>query len=253
MSDFLARLAERQLSETAGVSPRLPSRFAPSAPVGMDESISDGVVTEPNPDRSVKIVHRAWPASKHDEAQHASDLYPKLLAPSDPPMPTRSDPIGKPQVTQMAERLVPVSVDDPRKITPNFQSAPPVVMVHELSRPLVPTDTRQETIFRVEPRAGITSADTDSTVSVHHAVAPSREPLVPPRRDLLPEALPTFTAPEVPRARAEAEPSVVHVSIGQIEVRAVMEPPPPQQRPTPPKPKTKSLEEYLERRHGSRR
>lgn len=226
MSDFFARLAERQLSETVGVRPRLPSRFAPS-PVGMDESISDGVATEPNPDLSVKTVHRVWPPSKHDEAQHTSDPHPNPPPPSDPPMATRSDPIGKPQVTQMAEALVPPSVDDPGEIAPKIQSAPPVVMVDEPSRPLVPTDARQVTIVSAEPRARIISPDTDSTVGVHHTVAPPREPLVPPRREVLAETLPRFTAPEVPSVRAEEEPPIVRVSIGRIEVRAVMEPPPP--------------------------
>lgn len=252
MSDFFGRLAERQLLETVGVSPRLPSRFAPS-PVGMDESISDGVAAEPNPDRPVKTVHRAWPPSKHDEAQHASDPYPNSPAPSESPIATRSDPIGKPQVTQVAERQAPPSVDDPGEITPKIQSVPPAVMVDEPNRPLVPMDAPQVTVFSTEPRARITPADTDSTPSVHHAVAPPREPLVPPRREVLTAILPRFTAPEVPSARAEEEPSVVHVSIGRIEVRAVMEPPQRQRPTTPPKPKTTSLEEYLERRHGSRR
>jgi hypothetical protein len=48
-----------------------------------------------------------------------------------------------------------------------------------------------------------------------------------------------------------AEPPVVTVTIGRVEVRAIVPPPAPE-RPKADARKALSLEEYLERRHGGR-
>ncbi|MCL4798474.1 MAG: hypothetical protein KJ025_02745 [Burkholderiales bacterium] len=62
------------------------------------------------------------------------------------------------------------------------------------------------------------------------------------------------SAPPLPAVEPQAivEP-VVNVTIGRVEVRAVMAPLPARERRKPATPKALSLEEYLERRHGARR
>jgi hypothetical protein len=54
------------------------------------------------------------------------------------------------------------------------------------------------------------------------------------------------------RAAPDTEPTV-KVTIGRVEVRAILQPAPARERRAPPAPKGMSLEEYLERRHGRRR
>jgi hypothetical protein len=55
-----------------------------------------------------------------------------------------------------------------------------------------------------------------------------------------------------PREQLAAnQPPAIHVTIGRVEVRAVMAPGPPPKAATPPGPKI-SLEEYLKQRNGGR-
>jgi hypothetical protein len=63
---------------------------------------------------------------------------------------------------------------------------------------------------------------------------------------------PPLDAPPVRPDDASAEP-VVRITIGRVEVRAVLPPPVPRPRREPPAPKTLSLDEYLDRRHGGKR
>jgi hypothetical protein len=269
MNDFLARLAQRQLSDTVGVSPRLPSRFGPSPPPRIHESIAEDLAAKREPDLSVKADYREQPPSKNDQVQGAGDPDPAPLIHSDPSTAHRSDPIDGTQATQAVELHVLPAAREASPFTAAFRSGPSVDKLPDQIGTLVPTDSGRVTAMAVEPRTHTTSAHADLKTGVHHAEATLREPLVPPyheshaatlREPLVPvshdshaDALPRFTAPEVFPTHVEEEPTVVHVSIGRIEVRAVMESAPAAQRPVQKKPKAMSLEEYLERRHGRKR
>ena len=226
MSDFLARLAARQLGTEVRLEPKLPSRFAPADPVWPETAIA----REPGRRIDVRIATpRPIPVQRQEGVEQPA-------APHGPPW--APDALVSPHVSRAAssgEHAAPdASVAANRRIT--TESA-------HIATPPRTTESRSD-----ESADVIISTETAPEASVR----PLSRPLV--RRSL---AAPIPRAPVLPprdtspRSPTTSEP-MVRVTIGRIEVRAIM-PPQPAKRVAPEAPKALSLEDYLERRHGGRR
>lgn len=240
MSDFLGRLAARQVGALTGVAPRLRSRFEPGA-------IEEGVAM-PEPPARLERRDEPDPPADRSTAPPARQEHPAPRAPAhermvlaEPPA-TRVDDESEPGEQRAATRVLPApgsaeSRELPRR---DRSPAPDESTRAEPARP-VPAVTRAIRVARVE----------EVERRSRPARAPQRsEPLVrmpEPRQAPVPRIV---GAPEPPRP-AEKAP-VVEVTIGRIEVRAVSPPPAaPARRDT--SRTAPSLEEYLERRHGAGR
>jgi hypothetical protein len=243
MSDFLGRLAERQLAATPGVLPRVPPRFAPSAPTALSANLAPPLAAPP-----------VQPPASGTDASHTIVKELRVeQAPASPLVPARpARPRESEQPASVESNVVPkhrAAADRRQEAT-----APPPVRRTEIIERFVPARPRVEAAASSEPAARVVvdrrpePAETHRRADARVPVMPS--PLVPPKADS--PAMP-------PSAPAEARPAdrddspVVKVTIGRVEVRAVAPPAPVRERRAAPARPRMSLEEYLERRHGGRR
>jgi len=239
MSDFLGRLAARQVGAISGVAPRLQSRFEPA-------TIEDGLAV-PEPSARPEHEEKHGPTSNRPAAAPARQQAPALR----PPVPVRTS-APEPAATRAGDDRRPrepsKSTRGRSSRTPGKPAEPP-----RLDRSPAP-DGQRGASRRAEPARP--DPGTPSAIQVARleeveqrppppSHVPQRaEPLVPVPE---PRPLPVPLASREPRRRAE-EPAIVKVTIGRVEVRAVTPPVAPPRRAavrTAP-----SLEEYLERRHG---
>jgi hypothetical protein len=228
MTNFLGRLAARQIAPGRGLRPRSVSRFAaPEAEAA----------AEPRP----LLVAPAQAAKPPSAA---------AIAQSTAPMPEQADL----QAAQgSADAIEPRGLrSEPRAPDPGSPTEPP-------QRPLPAGETDTTDIDR--PRNGRSGA----VAVAAHAAAPSPghprhpSPLVPREIVRARETTTQHTAAAarsavatVPAAAERADEPVVRITIGRIEVRAA-DPAPAREKRPPARPKTMSLDEYLDRRHGPRR
>jgi hypothetical protein len=236
MSDFLTRLAERQISDAPGVTPRVPSRFAPAEPAPP--------AVEPLPQPQPLVV--ASPIASVLERAAVGRVEPH----ADSPAPAEAPP------STAERRAIEIPVPPDRTATPAKQAVVPAPtrrpapiderFVADRRTPPPGNDLPREP--RAEPRDGIRATSNLVPPSPRH---PIPEPTVLVRRP------PAVMPPTGHRSEREeptplrAEPPVVTVTIGRVEVRAIVPPPAPE-RPKADARKALSLEEYLERRHGGR-
>jgi hypothetical protein len=234
MSGFLARLAQRQLEPPpAQLRPRAVSRFAARQP--------DAPATEEGP-RVLPSVPQSRPQVQRER-----------------PEPPASD--------ERAEQvLAPMRARPARQSTEVAATPASSARGFALSLPQPPR-ARDESPGRGESRGNVdVEASHAGVVPVTPAAAPdvaAPEPPVPlvPRRAPPASEEPLRAGPRPddgssdlppPRAiEATRDEHVVRVTIGRVEVRAVL--PPPREKREAPRPRTLSLDEYLERRHGARR
>lgn len=236
MSDFLARLAERQLTPSPGVTPRLPSRFAPVAPV--DEVSPFVPATTAAVEQPVSQVRHG--VRTLEERPVALPLSDEAAAP-------------EPQVAREHEtqkREGHVAAPPPVLVRPESSTPPLLPPISQVVERQVPPDQ----VASDAPRAEASRAEV-----VHHHRAVERTSLevraVPVPAPLVPPRSATLDAIASPAPHHAIEPGdgppIVNVTIGRIEVRAIV-PPPAKERRAADARKAMSLEEYLERRHGGR-
>jgi len=244
--DFLDRLAIRQVSPSVGLQPRLPSRFADRGSSGLVEEgglaaaprpadVQGGPMNEPmsaargrpedlsvgiSPLAPVRVAEPHTGDAPAPEVAPPASLgdaaLPPTPAPAEPPRPRRSE--------EGAHRLESAIV-----AIPDATHAPPEP---------VRAPERLAPVAEAAPAAGHERSDL----------------LVAPRREV--PAVPAVPQPAAPHSgRMDQGPPEVTVSIGRIEVRAIADAAPtapPRLRPAERRP-TLSLDEYLERRHGTGR
>jgi hypothetical protein len=237
MSDFLTRLAERQMSDAPGVAPRLPPRFAPAEPA------PPAVEALPQPRPLVvasPVASLLEPAAVHPVEPRADSPAAVEQPPSTAERRAREIPLPPDRAATSAEQAVvltpdgrPASIDEP--------------LVAERRTPPPPSDHLPR-----EPRA----ERRDEMRATSDLVPPSPrhpipEPTVLVRRP--PAVMPATRrrSERVEPTPVSAEPPVVTVTIGRVEVRAIVPPPAPE-RPKADVRKALSLEDYLERRHRGR-
>jgi len=239
MSDFLTRLAERQLGAAGGVAPRLPSRFAAPVPPEIEPD-------SPSPVRSAPTERAQQP---HVVLRATDVEAPSKLPPhgdADPPAATAPRPPRAPTAVtheppRPAEhRDAEVECPLPQTVVTASQTTPGQQAVdHAALAPIVVID-------RQTPPAP-KGSDASSAV---RAASPVLPPILVPQSPLVPRR---GAAPRLEVPPPTSTSPVVNVTIGRVEVRAVVAPPPARERRKPAAPKALSLEEYLDRRHGARR
>jgi hypothetical protein len=234
VSDFLGRLAARTLGEGGAIRPRLPSLFEPAPPEGAH------IPSEPEAPRTPPRL------TKEDEstivARHELEEATARVSPSAEPHAAEALPLPA------SARPEHEPVDPSRR-----SIRPPEAPAARKARP-TPTLTLAEGRRERTPPA----APLGASVEPPPDRTPRVDAPVPDRRLHVPRVTTSGHAEE-PRVSAvtgparHAEPPVVHVTIGRIEVRAIT----PKEAPAPsaPSPRsepTLSLDEYLKRRAGGR-
>jgi hypothetical protein len=247
MSDFLTRLAERQLATAPGVSPRLPSRFGPPVVSQLQREAPHQALGRVAALPSVAPPPRAAAAEGDDADDERRPAAPLVRA--EPARPAFAGPAAAAELTP-APLMPPRVAGNGEEMPPAGRAQPRLEIVERLVRvrggttePPLPPIARQKTDV-ASPRVEITNR------AQAGRPFPSPAPLVPPGPGV--PAVPQAFATDVPVVDRGAPP-VVKVTIGRLEVRAAVPPPPLRERRTPPARKALSLEEYLDRRHGARR
>jgi hypothetical protein len=240
MSDFLSRLAERQLGRTTGIEPRVASIFASRTDQRAFESIAGDVAAQGDPEEreeasSARFSRKPGKPLESDR-ESASVIVPLV----------RRNPSGLPEYP--ASVAAPIAKPESARV----RYEPPTA---EFAR--TPAGAPQ-------PAARSVESDGQNTVPARLV---SLESQAPDRAPNLPAPLVKQGAPESPRGRNEspappprlsrqdqrsapppvAEEPPVYVTIGRIEVTAQTTPPSPKPSPAPRK-KAMSLERYLEQR-----
>jgi hypothetical protein len=238
MSDFLGNLVARNLNRAAVLLPRLPSLYEPTLEAGGDAGIAvDEQVWIDPPSQQ-----RPSPAGGPPRVEPP----PHAAAPRIAPAPLSSSPSPSPD--RPLDRAAPVPFTEPRHpeavSTPRDGVPPPRPMRADVPAPAPPAPPAGEPapprpLRQVEDGAPVPARRGDPV-----RTEPETRPMSPPR--LVP------TEREPPRPEPDAEPApTIQVSIGRIEVRAVLAPAPRSPRVAPAAPRL-SLEEYLRARNGDR-
>ncbi len=242
MSDYLTRLVERSLGVGEVVSPRLRSLFEPQ-----DAVAGPALVDEPIEVRDERLV----PSPEH--------------APRSVREPTAPSPSAKESTPALPRR----------------RTEPPHEIVVERERPAEPGSPRVTVEPAVSEREALARAESPVPTlhpqDDHGGERPSPEPprrrtvvvrerQPPPRsepaarerrRDRVPTgpdevrlpSPPALQPPLVPAYAAPSEPPVVRVTIGRVDVRAVL-PPAPAERTAPRRAPRMTLDEYLRQGDG---
>jgi hypothetical protein len=251
MSDYLTRLVERSL----GVVPQIEPLIAPlHAPAGQSLSLA----TEP--------IARIAPAAGAE-----SDVAQGDTAPVDAPNATTSTPAAIPSLETQTPRRerrsseLPARSDsekyagsgESKRLAPETQTPE---TLHPVSLSLPPSKKSPENRTTADPQPVI-AVPAGAGVAAPNSPEPARKAakaLPGPQRVVV---QPQVTAPRrsppafppLSRQQGRNEPPAIHVTIGRVEVRAVMPPPtPPRPAAPPPAAPKLSLEEYLKQRNGAR-
>lgn len=274
MADFLSRMAERVLDSTASLEPLIGSIFASaSTDIGnhpydsaRDDEGSPSVLDrpfhiQPSEGRSGRLLGNA-PA-----------VPPETLTPveSDPlkrggPVPSRAT-ADQDDNTELTPPASPVRSRRPSGLQSQTEKPPPRAMplvarsrsdLGEGSR-LQPQPTLEVDVSLLEPRI----RSSPSSLAERSTQASGSGDTVTPRlhESLLQLHRPSASGSAHPSAdrRADApksppSPPTIRVTIGRIDVRAIMAPSPPPPRTELPKPGPDlTLDEYLRQRNGGRR
>jgi hypothetical protein len=219
VSDYFTRLAERALGASPLPRPALPSQFEPASHTGFEEIELEappiGMTTRQAQADSTLGAERA---AGIDRSQSVSDQYsttPEQHAVE--PAPSAPEPmLLSPQ--RAAEDSAPAPVEQ--------------ILTHEHHREII---ERQSIVIAPPP-----------------AATPRERPVVPDPQPRRIEARPLKESTEATNLSVARDlghdapaPTVVQVTIGRVDVRAVTTPTPSRERSQPRRPVRPSLEDYL--------
>jgi hypothetical protein len=246
--NHLAKLATRGAAAVTAVRPRFPSLFeaTPGAAAPPPESAPLAQPAAAGPDVSRRIIEVEEVLRR--EARIASEPHPAANVP--PPMVVPAAP--PPAHVERVERIERFETERPRAA----KTVPPQSIVREKTTERVErTETRIVTP-PAERTEVLRERDTHHVVEAKSAPAAphvlrEREPLA---RGDVPIARPAFLAAPMSRREPvrDAAPTI-HVTIGRVDVRAVMPQAPAQRTESAPRPPALSLEDYLAQRNRETR
>ena len=285
MSDFLSQLADRALARSPMVRPRLQSIYespaasalqnpveehleVPAVPPRVFESARERRLPrgdeEPRPKQSSAEMDRKPVTTPEQragsQAPPEQPTVPKWDDPRPAPLPEQIESAGtikaaepetprRPTVRKDERHLEPVTRERAGQPVSPFEEEKTSVSDRSLENDLdarTPVTAKQSTaprIFSPESKAPAKKpASQPTAVTAQPAQRPPKQ------------AAPAFPLTPLPREGPPfaAAPSV-HVTIGRVEVRAVL-PPAPEPRPVPAPSSTRlSLDEYLKRNAGAAR
>jgi len=268
MSDYLGNLAARSLEPAAAVRPRLASRFEPvpsavpqfQEPAFFEETVEEtaapahATVPSPSPPGHRRILGQGMRPRRAErpEAEDTPKAAPESPEPERPA--ARVEPLvvvdsGRP----LSRSGLPFEASSPdpfsRREKGKQEAVTPAVLpvpeVHVVEKPVVraahPTERVFDYPFPFSPR------EKGSGDEASEGRPP--EPLQPLKSEpAVPILQPRITLPEpAPAREAPAAETVIHVSIGRIEVRATQAPKAPVRERPAARPAV-DLEDYLRQR-----
>ena len=249
MSDFLGNLVARSLAPAAQISPRLPSAFEPPQSSGFQAGVApwlEGDGGDGAQDRvgSMPAALASVPRSEgrpQSAAPEPGSRLPADHATGPPPYRGRQIPPGAhPRAETVASDAPPEpsSLPGPGQPLPESRAGEPGAAPGPARpMPVEPATPGRETLPLEMPPL-------DAQAPPTHQRAPI---VARPRTRLAQPAGPVPAEGEQPASRPES-PSTIRVTIGRVEVRAVM--PPLQEAPPPRHPPRLSLDDYLKQRSG---
>ena len=246
MSDYLSNVAAKSLNLIEPIHPRLASRFEPLPAI---DWLTAGLPLEAEP-----VEEAPRPASMAFEAAQLSVSAPVSAPPTAAPRQPLAAPMAvvpttpdRSPVDQPLQSLRNSTTGDVVPPSARSSTRPSSARRHEARQQGRPTSLP----IQDAPLATQTTGDAPSsvipsipaTVGARPAVAPHVESVTP-----VTPATPTVSPPV-----SQSAPTI-RVTIGRIDVRAVMPPAPPAPRSRPSRPgPTLSLEDYLQQRREGRR
>jgi hypothetical protein len=245
MSDFLTRLAERQLGQIASVDARVPELYATSAAAAPQTIVEDVPAmvlgnreSIPAPAPTVNPTSRRNPpAALPNDGRVAAP--PMKHAAQSPVMKTRETPLAPPPTSE--KRVVPLpSLDQPIRPV----ASAPTAFLSQQSKPELHNSS--STISQAQTVQTLQSLESAATPIASTRVLPDA-PL--PRLEFKSSH---HSQTGAPRREVDAFNRSVQVTIGCIEVTALSAAPAERRAPKPRK-ASMSLEDYLTRRQGRRR
>jgi hypothetical protein len=286
MSDYLKRLAERVAGVVDAIKPRVPYRFERPVNSGVERhddqlARTDGMGPQQHraakdPLESPRDVSRPQPLAPRAEASIVPGEPPPEPVKSSPVAATRAGTVPAPKPLAQADRA-PSQKDASTSIKPREHDGAASSRIDSRKRELQSPQTGKP----AATRSG--TAHTASTIPLEHVaptgaavghrsvawldepqqvMRPSAEPqpVVRPRVDVVrrrdrdPRDLMRAMADLSAEGKAEQrQESAVTVTIGRVEVRAVIEPPKAPPRPRRAAHSAISLDEYLKRHEERRR
>ena len=281
MSDYLSRLVERNLNRTEVIKPRLASFFEPSVqsePVFGSESRSERMNASYTPDETrYDDLQSAWlsdqtpqlkpaalqpagPGSQQTSVQPRSGMT-RQAPPPPVPIEVTAQSLEKTPQQKSSQDLPALSGgDETYVVSPGAAAERSRSSAHEpaieSSPPTSPEVTAQQSAVRMvqqgsdhemltPPSPGDSETYQPPRVTAERNRESTHEPAIQPIT-IEQIILPTKTQP---RASEPAEPAIIRVTIGRIEVRATKPPLPAAPRTRPPGPAL-TLDDYLKQRNG---
>lgn len=223
MTDFLTRLTERALGVANVARPDIPPAFAPTPGTDLELAVDDPGVKLPFGSNDVSQSQK----KTNHSAVEAEGLIHRETASRKFPTPSRS--LGAPSISN--------------EVLKNHPTEQPTVTDISLLSAAIPIGKEMHDL---PPRKAIRELDFKTKQADGKNEAPLRPHIqIEPR-------ISTVENIESPRSKPSA--STVHVTIGRVEVRAVMPQPAlvqryPERKASP----QLSLEQYLRERNGNRK
>jgi hypothetical protein len=271
MSDFIDRLVARSLGVATPVQPRLPALFEPTAsqPAIVNRSVFEdheareegrraAVPAESSRSTAKLIGASAMPQTAiHHQSAAGTDFEREERRVPLPVAHRAPVQVAHPESNQLAAvneaiRRMPWPVADDRSMGPRppARNRAPVVVVQGR---VVASDLPLPPLRHMPDRAPESANSTVAVVRDERSVRSADDrPIAARPRDV------AVTPAQVARAAqvaaepgsVDSQPRTISITIGRVEVRALM-PPPLRPRPSPERRPHLSLDDYLKRRSGS--
>ncbi len=288
MSDYLSRLVVRSLNQTEVIKPRLASFFEPSvqgepvfgaesgsermdASSTSDETVHDNLqsvwLSDQTPQLKPAALQPAGSGSQQTPGQPRLGMTQQAASSSVSPVVTAQSSGKTPQQKSSQDLSAPSGGDEIHLVSPGaaaersrssahepairpitIKSSPPTspeVTAQQSAVRMVQQESDHEMLIPPSPGDGETY-HLPPRVTAERNRESTREPVIQPVT--IERIVPP--AKNQPRASEPAEPAVIRVTIGRIEVRAITPPLPaaaPRKRPQGP---ALTLDDYLKQRNG---
>ena len=255
---------EERSAKMEGAAPRARTPFE-------DPSFRVGERTPPAPLRTENTLRTSAPIPQPAPAAKMSgalDESQRVVRPAEPTKMSPSESVSKPTPKPMMNPLVPAmppanAARNPRRIAAKRDEATAgspteVHVVHDPgeSHPVRPAKSAETSVRPASlPARKPTQSKQPSTIEIRRAVgvkADHAPPILRPKEKHQRDGARATVALDKEFRREPQEPTI-KVTIGRVEVRAVMEPSKPFSMPRRPASRVISLDEYLKRHEERRR
>jgi hypothetical protein len=259
MSDYLTRLIERSLGLGPQIEPLIAPLHAPSDQL-LKERTESSTTPKTHPASVTLGDMTNGTATTPAQAGNASPEFLRMeqersTVPTAAPTSPRQfsvEKLGEQDEPKRSRPTTPLQLaslpSDPEMPDPSLPAVTPAMLSAEQEPHIVAQPAATESFPAATASRG---SGQSPSVSAPGSQTPARifvQPQVSNRRQQ-PVSSPAFA-----REASSNEPPAIHVTIGRVEVRAIVTTPPPPRPSAPPAATPKiSLEEYLEQRNRDRR